>query len=127
MAPDQRGYARSAKPLGVEAYHIKQSVRAVLALAEQLSPGRPFSIVGHDWGAPVGYAAAIAAPRRVAQLVVINGAPVPFSAPSCTTKASVRPVPMSMICAGPRQRRAWRPKAWRSSRACWADLLRGCG
>jgi len=73
MAPDQWGYARSAKPLGVEAYHIKQLVRAVLALADQLSPGRPFSIVGHDWGAPVGYAAAIAAPRRVAKLVVING------------------------------------------------------
>jgi epoxide hydrolase 4 len=73
VAPDQRGYARSAKPLGVEAYQIKQLVRDVLALADQLSPGRPFSIVGHDWGASVGYAAAIAAPRRVAKLVVING------------------------------------------------------
>ena len=79
VAPDQRGYARSSKPQGLEAYRISQLVRDVLALAEQLAPGRPFSIVGHDWGGAVGYATAIAAPRRVAKLVVINGVhPGPF-------------------------------------------------
>ncbi len=79
VAPDQRGYARSAKPQGLEAYRIKHLVRDVLALADQLSPDRPFNIVGHDWGASVGYATAIAAPRRVARLVVINGVhPGPF-------------------------------------------------
>ena len=44
-----------------------------------LSPDRPFVLVAHDWGASVAYATAIAAPSRVAKLVVINGVhPGPF-------------------------------------------------
>ena len=79
VAPDQRGYARSGKPENLEAYRIKHLVRDILGLAESLSPGRPFSIVGHDWGASVAYATAIAAPGRVARLVVLNGVhPGPF-------------------------------------------------
>ena len=79
VAPDQRGYARSSKPEGVEAYHAKHLVRDVLALADRLSPERPFKLVGHDWGASVAYATAIAAPRRIAKLAVINGVhPGPF-------------------------------------------------
>jgi pimeloyl-ACP methyl ester carboxylesterase len=54
-------------------------VRDVLGLGEQLSPTRPFVLVGHDWGGSVAYATAIAAPQRVARLVVINGVhPGPF-------------------------------------------------
>jgi pimeloyl-ACP methyl ester carboxylesterase len=79
VAPDQRGYARSSKPEGLEAYRVKQLVRDVLGLGEQLSPGRPFALVAHDWGASVAYATAIAAPHRIAKLVVINGVhPGPF-------------------------------------------------
>jgi epoxide hydrolase 4 len=79
VAPDQRGYARSSKPPGVEAYRVKSLVRDVLALGDQLSPNRPFAVVGHDWGASVAYAAAIAAPNRIARLAVINGVhPGPF-------------------------------------------------
>jgi pimeloyl-ACP methyl ester carboxylesterase len=79
VAPDQRGYARSSKPEGVEAYRIKHLVRDILALGDHLSPDRPFVLVAHDWGASVGYATAIAAPKRIAKLVVINGVhPGPF-------------------------------------------------
>src|SRR4051794_3936089 len=79
VAPDQRGYARSSKPEGLEAYRIKHLVRDVLALGEHYSPGRPFVLVAHDWGASVAYATAIAAPGRIAKLVVINGVhPGPF-------------------------------------------------
>src|SRR5262249_55575782 len=41
-------------------------------------------------------------------------------------EASVRPVPKSMICAGPR-RRAWRQMATTSSGGSGAHLLRGSG
>src|SRR4029453_14196180 len=51
VAPDQRGYAQSSKPVGLAAYRITQLLRDVLALADRLSPDRPFSIVAHDWGA----------------------------------------------------------------------------
>jgi epoxide hydrolase 4 len=79
VAPDQRGYARSSKPEGVEAYRIKHLVRDVLALGDRLSPGRPFAIVAHDWGGSVADATAIAAPARVSRLAVINGVhPGPF-------------------------------------------------
>jgi pimeloyl-ACP methyl ester carboxylesterase len=79
VALDQRGYARSSKPEGVEAYRVKNLVRDVLALGDRLSPDRPFAVVGHDWGASVAYAAAIAAPQRISRLAVINGVhPGPF-------------------------------------------------
>jgi len=79
VAPDQRGYALSSKPVGVEAYRVKHLVRDVLALGELLSPDEPFAVVGHDWGASVGYATAIAAPARISKLVVVNGVhPGPF-------------------------------------------------
>ncbi|MBX9589158.1 MAG: alpha/beta fold hydrolase [Hyphomonadaceae bacterium] len=79
VAPDQRGYFRSSKPEGVDAYRVKHLVRDVLALGDHFSPGRPYALVAHDWGASVGYATAIAAPSRVAKLAVINGVhPGPF-------------------------------------------------
>jgi epoxide hydrolase 4 len=79
VAPNQRGYGLSSKPEGVEAYRIKHLVRDMLALTEQLSPDRPFKLVAHDWGASVGYALAIAAPRRVEKLAITNGVhPGPF-------------------------------------------------
>jgi epoxide hydrolase 4 len=79
VAPNQRGYAGSSKPEGVAAYAIKHLVRDMLAMTEQLSPDRPFAVVGHDWGGAVAYALAIAAPRRVAKLAIINGVhPGPF-------------------------------------------------
>jgi epoxide hydrolase 4 len=79
VAPDQRGYARSSKPEGIEAYRVKNLVRDVLALGDQLSPSRSFAVVGHDWGASVAYAAAVAAPSRISRLAVINGVhPGPF-------------------------------------------------
>jgi epoxide hydrolase 4 len=79
VAPDQRGYARSAKPKGIEAYRVKNLVRDVLGLGECYSPQRPFMLVAHDWGASVAYAVAIAAPARIAKLVIVNGVhPGPF-------------------------------------------------
>jgi pimeloyl-ACP methyl ester carboxylesterase len=79
VAPDQRGYFRSSKPEGLEAYRVKHLVRDILALGDHFSPARPYLVVAHDWGASVAYAAAIAAPRRIAKLAVINGVhPGPF-------------------------------------------------
>ena len=79
VAPDQRGYAGSSKPEGLEAYRVKELVRDVLGLGERFSPGRPFVLVAHDWGASVAYATAMAAPARISRLVIINGVhPGPF-------------------------------------------------
>ena len=54
-------------------------MRDVLALGDHFSPGRPFAVVAHDWGASVAYATAIAAPGRISKLIVVNGVhPGPF-------------------------------------------------
>ena len=70
-APPSR---RGSKPTASSSWS-----RDVLGLGEHLSPGRPFVLVGHDWGASVAYATAMAAPQRIAKLIVINGVhPGPF-------------------------------------------------
>lgn len=73
VAPDQRGYNRSSRPQNVEAYRSKELVADIAALADHLSPNRPFALAGHDWGASVAYAYAFRHPQRLAHLVIANG------------------------------------------------------
>jgi pimeloyl-ACP methyl ester carboxylesterase len=76
VAPDQRGYARSSKPAGVEAYAPERIVADLLALADALGIDR-FTLVGHDWGGAVAWMAALRHPDRVERLAIVN-APHPF-------------------------------------------------
>lgn len=73
VAPDQRGYNLSSKPEGVDSYRVRHLVADIAALADALSPGRPFVLAGHDWGASVAYAYAFAHPGRLTHLVIANG------------------------------------------------------
>jgi pimeloyl-ACP methyl ester carboxylesterase len=71
VAPDQRGYDESDKPKGVAAYDLDILAADVAGLADAL--GRPrFAIVGHDWGASVGWWTARNYPARVARLAALN-------------------------------------------------------
>lgn len=76
VAPDQRGYARSSKPQGVEHYAPDKIVGDLIALADALGIGQ-FTLVGHDWGGAVAWMAALRHPKRVARLAIVN-APHPF-------------------------------------------------
>ncbi len=79
VAPNQRGYAGSSTPAGVENYRAHHLAKDMLELAARLSPSRPFHLVAHDWGASVGYLMAFMAPTRIASFTVLNGVhPVPF-------------------------------------------------
>ncbi len=61
VAFDQRGYSPGARPAETNAYAIDQLVSDVYAVAA--TAGFPqFHLVGHDWGAAVGWAAAIGQP-----------------------------------------------------------------
>ncbi len=73
VAPDQRGFNLSSKPVGEEAYRAKHLVADLAALADQLSPGKPFILAGHDWGASIAYAYAFVHPDRLTHLVIANG------------------------------------------------------
>ncbi|MEX0345865.1 MAG: alpha/beta fold hydrolase [Rhizobiaceae bacterium] len=73
VAPDQRGFNLSFKPQGAAAYHTHHMVTDLVELADELSPDKPFILAGHDWGAAVAYAYAIAHPERLSHLVIANG------------------------------------------------------
>ena len=76
VAPDQRGFGGSSKPPDVADYGADKGLADLLALADTLGIGR-FTLVGHDWGGAIAWAAALARPDRVARLVILN-APHPL-------------------------------------------------
>ena len=57
VAFDQRGYSPSARPLQVSDYAVSHLVEDVIKVASTLGYDR-FHLVGHDWGAAVGWAVA---------------------------------------------------------------------
>ena len=76
VAPDQRGFAGSDKPEGVDEYRTDRILEDLIALADALDLKR-FTLVGHDWGGAVAWLAALRHPERVQRLVIIN-APHPL-------------------------------------------------
>jgi pimeloyl-ACP methyl ester carboxylesterase len=76
VAPDQRGFGGSDKPEELEAYRTDRIVEDLIALADTLRLGS-FTLVGHDWGGAVAWAAALKHPKRVKRLVIVN-APHPL-------------------------------------------------
>lgn len=76
IAPDQRGFGGSDKPEGVEPYKVARIVEDLIALADALGLDR-FTLVGHDWGGAIAWAAALAHPDRIERLVIVN-APHPL-------------------------------------------------
>ncbi|GAA4770957.1 alpha/beta fold hydrolase [Novosphingobium ginsenosidimutans] len=73
IAPDQRGYRGSSKPVGVENYTPDKLIGDVFQLADALGVG-PFTIVGHDWGGAIAWGVAIMGQLngRVTRAVVMN-------------------------------------------------------
>jgi pimeloyl-ACP methyl ester carboxylesterase len=54
LAPDQRGYSPGARPADVGEYSLDRLASDVMALADACNFER-FHLVGHDWGAAVGW------------------------------------------------------------------------
>ncbi|PWU55350.1 alpha/beta hydrolase [Micromonospora sp. S4605] len=70
-APDQRGYSPGARPEAVEAYRMDELVADALAVLDAL--GAPTAhVVGHDWGALVGWELAVRHPQRVRTLTAVS-------------------------------------------------------
>lgn len=72
LAPDQRGYADSDKPVGVAAYGLDLLADDVIALADGLGYDH-FDLAGHDWGGAAAWWTATRNPERVRRLVILNG------------------------------------------------------
>ncbi|MBD8531803.1 MULTISPECIES: alpha/beta fold hydrolase [unclassified Massilia] len=79
LAPDLRGYGGSDAPLAIDAYRLKHVCADVLAMLDALAIPRA-RIVGHDWGAVVGWLLCMRAPERIEQFAALSvGHPAAFA------------------------------------------------
>ncbi len=62
VAPDMRGYGKSDRPHQIEAYNQVEVVNDVLGLVSALGYEQAV-VIGHDWGAPTAWAAALHHPQ----------------------------------------------------------------
>lgn len=71
LAPDQRGYNRSDKPSGTRPYRITELSQDIVDLIAT-EGSESTHVIGHDFGAAVGWDIALRHPGTVDQLGVIN-------------------------------------------------------
>lgn len=74
IAPLLRGYEPRSQPIDDD-YHVVRLVEDVLGFIDSLGSLR-VHLVGHDWGAVVGYAVAAAAPERLLSLTTVAVPPL---------------------------------------------------
>jgi pimeloyl-ACP methyl ester carboxylesterase len=71
VAPDLRGYGKSDKPAGLDAYRVEVLARDVARLVEALGENRAH-VVGHDWGGAIAWFSAMWHPERLDRLAILN-------------------------------------------------------
>jgi pimeloyl-ACP methyl ester carboxylesterase len=71
IAPDLRGYGASERPEGVAAYAMPTLVADVVGILDALGIGKA-AVVGHDWGAGIGWALASLVPQRVTRYAALS-------------------------------------------------------
>jgi pimeloyl-ACP methyl ester carboxylesterase len=64
VAYDQRGYSPGARPEDQSAYVIDELTSDVVAIANAIGADQ-FHLIGHDWGAAVGWATVLSYPERI--------------------------------------------------------------
>lgn len=72
IAPDQRGCGDSEMPLPVSAYRLENLAKDIVALLDALDVHAPAHLVGHDWGAVVGWKLAIDHAARFSSFAVMS-------------------------------------------------------
>jgi pimeloyl-ACP methyl ester carboxylesterase len=74
VAPDMRGYGKSDRPEAIDQYTLFHLVGDMVGLLDALQAPTAV-IIGHDWGAPVAWHAALLRPDRFRAVI---GLSVPF-------------------------------------------------
>src|SRR5262245_52328676 len=75
VAPDMRGYGQTDRPDAIDQYTQLHLVGDMVALLDALGDATAV-IVGHDWGAPVAWNAALLRPDRFRAVAALS---VPYS------------------------------------------------
>jgi len=79
IVPDMRGYGQTDAPATVSAYRSKYICDDMLALLDVLGVQKA-RLVGHDWGALIGWLLCMRAPERIEQYVALSvGHPAAFA------------------------------------------------
>jgi pimeloyl-ACP methyl ester carboxylesterase len=71
VAPDLRGFGASDRPTAVDAYGLALAVGDLVGMLDHLGLERAH-IIGHDWGAAIGWLTAALLPDRVDHLVALS-------------------------------------------------------
>ena len=87
VAPDMRGYGQTDRPEAIDQYTLFHLVGDMVGLLDALG-AESAVIVGHDWGAPVAWHAALLRPDRFRAVI---GLSVPFRPRGPTRPTSVMP------------------------------------
>ncbi len=87
VAPDMRGYGQTERPDAVEQYSMLHLVGDMVGVLDALGVESAV-IVGHDWGAPVAWHAALLRPDRFRAVI---GLSVPFRPRGAARPTSVMP------------------------------------
>lgn len=72
IVPDMRGYNQSDAPPEISAYTLDTLASDVIALADAYGAER-FHVVGHDWGAVIGWWVVAHYPDRIHRAVLMDG------------------------------------------------------
>lgn len=76
VAPDMRGFGRTSAPADIDAYSIFDNVGDMVALVGALGENQAV-IIGHDWGAPIAWHAALFRPDMFTAVAGLS-VPPPF-------------------------------------------------
>ena len=117
VAPDQRGYSPGARPAEVTGYAIGEIVGDALGLLDALDLPAAH-VLGHDWGAVVGWHLAAKHPDRVRTFTAVS---VPH--PAVARPRRCGPTPSSSGC--PRTSRPSGSRRW-PRRRCSRTTPAGC-
>ena len=87
VAPDMRGYGRTERPEAIDQYTLFHLVGDIFGLVDALGEQEAV-IIGHDWGAPVAWTAALLRPDRFRAVI---GLSVPFRPRGVARPTTVMP------------------------------------
>ncbi len=72
IAPDLRGFGRSDAPAHRAAYRVDCILADMLGLLRALDISQPVGLIGHDWGAAVGWLLCMRHPDRVSRFAALS-------------------------------------------------------
>ncbi len=71
IAPDMRGFGESDKPEEIEAYQFSELASDMVAVLQTLEIARAH-VIGHDWGAVLGWVLAASCPGQVERFAALT-------------------------------------------------------